>query len=206
MTALSTSCPAGSSKGWKTFCMARRKPSRATRRASSCLTSSRQPVRICRLSSVAMANTTRAIISFNLFCGILMVTPLSTSAISGYSMGFMPARLLLEDMQRMEAEWFSLTLTVTLPPGSLRTSSVRSLPGRTTRPGSFTSAVRTLSMVRLPSEQVRLIPSSEASTSTPSRICLAGRAASARVTVFSPSRRSWAFIVNCMGSSSLSVR
>ena len=53
-------------------------------------------------------------------------------AMAGKSTAFMPARLLLKDMQRMDAEWFSLTLMVTSPPGSLRTISVNSLPGSTT--------------------------------------------------------------------------
>ena len=40
-------------------------------------------VKIWRLSSVAIANTTREIISFNLSCGMRTVVPSATRAISG---------------------------------------------------------------------------------------------------------------------------
>ena len=99
-------------------------------------TSRRQPVRIWRLSSVAMAKTTREIISLSCFWGMLTSTPCSTSPISGYSAAFITARLDLEDMHLMAAVWLSPTLTVTSPPGSLRASSAKSLPGSTVRPSS----------------------------------------------------------------------
>ena len=85
-------------------------------------------------------------------------------------------------------------VTVTVPPGSFRISSVRIFPGRTVCPDSCTSATVVYSMERDPSEQVRLILFSSATIKTPSRICLAGLGASARVTVVRPSRKSCVFI------------
>ena len=195
MIALTTFTPSGSSKGWNTFCMARRKPSSATRRASLRLTSRRLPVRIWRLSSVAIAKTTREIISASLFCGIFTTEPDCSSWISGYSSAFMIARLLRFFMQRITAVLRSVTEMFTSPTGIFRMSSVKSLPGRTTSPSSWIDAALVYSITRDPSEQVILTRPSSAEIRIPSRICFGERGESARVTVFRPSRRSWEFMV-----------
>ena len=195
MIALTTSFPSGSSKGWNSFCMDRRNPSSATRRASLRLTSRRLPVRIWRLSSVAIAKTTWEIISFSFFWGILTCDPPDSGLISGYSAAFMTARLLRFFMQRMVAVRLSVTEMLTVPAGILRISSVNSRPGSTVWPSSWMAAAFVYSMTSEPSEQVSCTRPSSAEINTPSRICLAGRADNARVTVFSPSRRSCAFML-----------
>ena len=111
--------------------------------------------------------------------------------ISGYSAAFMIARLLFARWQRTEAVLlFAVREISTSPPGIFLISSENSLPGSTVCPSSTTSATFVYSMERDPSEQVRLILLSSATISTPSRICLAGLADNALVTVLRPSSRS----------------
>ena len=81
---------------------ARRKPSSATTRISSLPISNRQPVRMGRLSSTAMANSVRPIMSRSTLWGISKEGP-ETSGSSGYSTGSMPVIVVREDAHRMVA-------------------------------------------------------------------------------------------------------
>ena len=71
----------------------------------------------------------------------------------------------------------------TVSSGSRRTISLNSLPGTTPRPGSLMSAGIRVTMVMRSSEQVSVSSSMSVSISTPSRIWLVVRLASAFVAI-----------------------
>ena len=101
-------------------------------------------------------------------------------------------------MQRITAERRSVTEMLTSPTGIFRISSVKSLPGSTAWPSSLMEAAFVYSMTSDPSEQIIWTRFSDAVIRMPSRICFGERGASALVTVFRPSSRSWEFIVKIM--------
>ena len=161
---------------------ARRKPSSATTRISLGSISIRQPVRIGRLSSSAMAKIVLPIMSRSTLCGTLKASP-GTCGSSGYSTGSKPMMVVRKVAQRMVACILSLMVISHRPPGSLRTTSHSSLPGSTARPSSVNVAGITVSMPSARSVQVRRRPVSHVSKRMPSRIGLGERAASARLTM-----------------------
>ena len=123
--------------------IARRKPSSATTRISLLPTSIRQPVRIGRLSSTAMANSVRPIMSRSVRCGMEKEAP-ATCGSSGYSTGSKPVIVVRMLAQRMVACMRSEMENSQTPPGSLRTISHSSLPGSTARPSSIKVAGMTV--------------------------------------------------------------
>ena len=161
---------------------ARRKPSSATTRISLALISIRQPVKIGRLSSCAMANRVRPIISLSVFWGSSKRSP-STCGSSGYSTGSKPLIVVRTLAQRIVACIRSPMAMSHGPPGSLRMISQSSLPGRTARPSSLNVAGSRVSMPSARSVQVRRSPSSQDSNRMPSKIGLVERTASARLTM-----------------------
>ena len=142
----------------------------------------RQPVRIGRLSSTAMAKSVRPIMSRRIFCGISNSWP-ETSGSSGYSTGSKPVRVVRDFSQRMTVCRRSETVTSHMPEGSLRTTSQSSLPGRTMRPSSINVAGMVVSIPSARSVQMMRRPSSQDSSRMPSRIGFGLRCARARLTV-----------------------